>query len=128
MKRDTGGIKRPLLSLHFVAVVFILAWTCVNIVLWCTYKPSLGEADWLPKRSSLTDKNVIWPENYPKDNVLCKEVDVVYTWVNGSDPNHIKLLQQCVFHCPLVLNAYSIRYVVGEAIGKERFRDYGILR
>ncbi|KAN0043290.1 hypothetical protein ACTA71_010935 [Dictyostelium dimigraforme] len=53
----------------------------------------------------------------PKFKPECKHIDIVYTWVNGSDPINIEKYKRYV--------DYNGRL---ESITKGRFRDYGILK
>lgn len=99
MKRSGGGFS----SLCLIVTGFALTWVCVNVLLWSIYKPvNTDGADWAPadKPGLLHDMNLVLTEEEREGDdkqVLCKHVDVVYTWVNGSDPNQIKLLAQYAF-------------------------------
>jgi len=86
-------------KVYVFAVALGLTLLILNTVLWLVLL-----SDDTPQ--AIRDPNI--PMIPPVD--VCTSVDVVYTWVNGSDPAHIALLKQ-----------YNKKWDAG-------FRDYGTLK
>ncbi|KAH3767503.1 n-acetylglucosamine-1-phosphotransferase subunits alpha beta [Pelomyxa schiedti] len=109
-----------------VLPLFAMTWLLVNVALWYYYEPvqnDFGDIEGLPhlhdaklhkaKGVPSVDENSVssFEEDEPE---LCDVIDVVYTWVNGSDPKQVELLNKYKQHVSLDL--------------ARRFREYGILR
>lgn len=68
---------------------------------------------YLSEKSGVWGSNRLLPQKHHVQTDQCTNVDVVFTWVNGTDPNQLALLGN------YVKNPQSINTL---------YRDYGMLR
>lgn len=88
------------------AIVFVL-----NFTVWTILTQDANTIDNAQEAGAKKKEVISVPMKVSKEGQVCTEVDVVYTWVNGSDPVHKETLK---------------KYGGGGWDGG--YRDYGVIR
>ncbi|KAH3745132.1 Stealth protein CR4, conserved region 4 [Pelomyxa schiedti] len=121
-----GTVKSLICQDCFSAAVaaFCFLLLCINVAVWLYYfrhrhagitrvevAPPVVNPPTVPTEVTAPTQEMPTPTVSEKSVELCDTVDVVYTWVNGSDPAHLRSFT-----------------LYGKGSNPRAFRDYGVLR